>query len=195
LADLAPWRRSAKDFSDGELPAGRVRKALAALGTPLTTDLSPSDGFGATLVARRVAGIAPGAYPIHANGETAIKPLATTLATGDDIVRICMGQEQLRHICAAVVFHARHRDIFRRGMRSVDEALLRAGTLAHLLSLGATGTEIAFTTIGGFDAGRWHSLAGLTEEEEILYVAMLGIPGTSAVKADRLQPAHAHGQR
>ncbi|MFE6159664.1 hypothetical protein ACFQ7F_12225 [Streptomyces sp. NPDC056486] len=195
LADLTAWRRSAKDFGDAELPANRVREALAVLGTPLTTDLAPSGGFGATLIARRVTGLAPGAYPIRGTGEIADEPAGTTAATGDDIVRICMGQEQLRHTCAAVVFHARHQDIFRLGMRGVDEALLRAGSLAHLLYLGATGTSIAVTTIGGFDAGRWHSLAGLADEDEVLYVAMLGTPGTSAVKSDRLQPAHAHGQR
>lgn len=195
LADLAPWRRSAKDFSGSELSEDRVRQALAVLGTPLTTGLPPSDGFGATLVVRRIAGLTPGAYPIRGTGGMAAEPTGTTAATGDDIVRICMGQEQLRHTCAAVVFHARHRDIFRLGTRGIDEALLRAGALAHLVCLGATGAGIAVTTIGGFDAGGWHSLAGLADEDEVLYVAMLGTPGTSSVKIDRLQPAHAHGQR
>ncbi|MFF9069522.1 nitroreductase family protein [Streptomyces sp. NPDC014891] len=195
LADLAPLRRSARDFGDAELPLPRLREALSALGTALDTDLPASGGFGATLVARRVTGLAPGAYPVLGGGELAAEPTGTAHATAEDIVRICMGQEQLRHTCAAVVFHARHQDIFRRGMRGVDEALLRSGALAHLVYLGATATGTAVTTIGGFDAGRWHSLAGLADEDEVLYVAMLGTPGTSTVKIDRLPPAHAHGQR
>lgn len=195
LADLAPRRRSAKDFGDAALPLQRLREVLSALGTPLATDLPASPGFGATLVARRVTGLAPGAYPVLGNGGIAAQPTSTTPASAEDIVRFCMGQEQLRHTCAAVVFHARHQDVFRHGMRGVDEALLRSGALAHLVYLGATATGTAVTTIGGFDAGRWHSLAGLADEDEVLYVAMLGTPGTSAVKIDRLQPAHAHGQR
>ncbi|MFC8567089.1 hypothetical protein ACFUIW_15165 [Streptomyces sp. NPDC057245] len=195
LAGLAPRRRSAKDFGEAELREDRVRQALAFLGAPLTTGLPPSDGFGATLVARRVGGLAPGSYAVRGSGEIAVRPTRAAAAAGDDIVRICMGQEQLRHACAAVVFHARHDDIFRLGTRGIDEALLRAGALAHLLCLGATAAGIAVTTIGGFDAGGWHLLAGLADEDEVLYVAMLGEPGTSAVKTDRLQPAHAHGQR
>lgn len=193
-AELAARRRSAKDFAAGELPAGAVRDALAALATPLTTDLPLSDAFGATLVARRVAGLAPGAYPVR-GGTIAAEPAETVTATDDDIVRICMGQEHLRHTCAAVVFHARHQEIFRHGMPGVDEALLRVGSLAHLLCLGTTGAGIAATTIGGFDAGRWHALAGLPEEDEVLYVAMLGTSGTSTVKLDRLQRTYAHDER
>ncbi|CAL9286661.1 hypothetical protein SUDANB180_06390 [Streptomyces sp. enrichment culture] len=194
LTALAARRRSAKDFAAGELPVARLRQALARLGTPLTTDLADADGFGVTLVARDIAGLDQGAYSVQA-GALVPRPTAAPALSGDDIVRICMGQEQLRHSSAAVVLHTRHADIFRRGMRGVDEALLRAGSLAQLLYLGATDAGMAVTTIGGFDAGRWHTLAGLPDEDEVLYVAMLGLPGTSTVKSDRLQPAHAHGQR
>nr|WP_237694017.1 nitroreductase family protein [Streptomyces sp. SID2888] len=80
-------------------------------------------------------------------------------------------------------------------MAGVEQALLRAGALAHLLCLSATDTGIAITTIGGFDAGRWHALAGIPGENEVLYVALLGVTGASAVKLDRLQRAYAHDER
>ncbi|MFH8476220.1 hypothetical protein [Streptomyces sp. NPDC018000] len=194
LAGLTARRRSAKDFAAEVLPADAVRDALAAMVTPLTTDLSVGDGFGATLVVRRVAGLAPGAYRVRAGG-IAPEPSGTTVAADDEIVRICMGQEHLRHTAAAVVFHARRQEIFPLGMTGIDQALARAAALAHLLCLGATGAGAAVTTIGGFDTVRWHALAAVPEEEEVLYVAMLGTAGTSAVKLDRLQRAYAHDER
>lgn len=192
LAGLTGRRRSAKDFGPGTLSADAVVRALAAMSAPLPTDLPSSEGFGATLVARRVDGLASGSYRVLGGGTLAAA--SSAVASDDDIARICMGQEHLRSAAAAVVFHARHEEIFRLGMEGVDDALLRAGTLAHLLYLGATGAGVAITTIGGFDAGRWHDLAGLPYEDEVLYIAILGVRGAAAVKADRLQPAHAHGR-
>ncbi|MET7554057.1 nitroreductase family protein [Streptomyces albidoflavus] len=194
LSRLLARRRSTKDFAPADLPGGALRKALSALATPLTTDLPEADGFGATLVALQVAGVDPGAYPLR-GGRIAAEPAVRAVADRDSIVRICMGQEHLRHTAAAVVLHTRRHRMFPRGMAGVDQALLRAGALAHLLCLGATGAGIAVTTIGGFDSRRWHALASLPEEDEVLYVAMLGTGGTAPVKLDRLQRTYAHDER
>ncbi|MGW4648516.1 nitroreductase family protein [Kitasatospora sp. NPDC004289] len=195
LARLAAVRRSAKDFGPGPVPADALRRALAAMSTPLPTDLPPADGFGATLVARRVDGLAPGAYRVLRAGTEDAAPRGRATSSDDDLVRICMGQEHLRHTAAAVVFHGRREQVFRHGMAGIDHALLRAGALAHLLYLGATDADVAITTIGGFDAAAWHRLAGLTDQDEVLYVAMLGPRGAATRKTDRLQGAYAHGGR
>jgi hypothetical protein len=192
LAGAAPRRRSAKDFAPGEVGVDAVREALRALMTPLSTDLPATDGFGVTLVARHVAGLVAGAYPVR-GGSVASEPSGRCVAADDDLVRICMGQEHLRHASAAVVFHARQHDIFANGISGVDAALLRVGALAHLLYLGATAAGLAVTTIGGFDPGGWHHLGAAEEQDEVLYVALVGNDGADRVKLDRLEPAHAHG--
>ncbi|MGW1075400.1 nitroreductase family protein [Streptomyces sp. NPDC002537] len=192
LTALAARRRSTKDFAPQELSGRDLDRALAALRTPLATDLTADSELGATLVARRVSGRAPGNHTLFAP-----TPEATTgtALDGDTLVRACMGQEHLRHASALVVFHAPRHEVLQRGGNGLDETLLRAGALAHLLYLGAAGEDIAVTTIGGFDATRWRTLAGLPERHEVLYIALLGLPGRTAVKLDRLQQAYAHNER
>jgi hypothetical protein len=193
LAWLASRRRSAKDFAPGQLSTRAIRESLAPLATPLMTDLPPTDGFGVTLVVRRVDGLLPGCYPVL-SGAIAAPPSRAAVLDDDVLVRICMGQEHLRCACAVVLFHARKRDVFRSGMAGVDQALARAGCLAHLLYLGATGAGAAITAVGGFDGNEWRSRLGIPDEDEVLYVAMLGLPGASSVKLDRLQALYAHGK-
>ncbi|WP_181763922.1 nitroreductase family protein [Streptomyces albidus (ex Kaewkla and Franco 2022)] len=192
LTELAARRRSTKDFGAAALPGDALEHTLAALGTPLTTDLPEVTGLGATLVVRRVEGMAPGCYPIHGDG---LADACAAAPDGDELVRLCMGQEHLRHTGAVVLFHAPRGELFRHGARGVDDALLRAGALAHLLYLGSTEAGSAITTIGGFDAGRWGRLAALPKGHEVVYVAMLGMPGESTVKLDRLNRAYAHNER
>jgi len=194
LAVVTARRRSAKDFAAKDLPADTVREALAALATPLTTDLSTCAGFGVTLVARRVADLAPGAYRVLA-GDIAQQPSGTAPVDDQEVVRSCMGQEHLRHTAAAVVFHTARKEMFTLGLAGIDQALSRAAALAHLLCLGATAAGAAVTTIGGFDARRWHALAAVPEGDEVLYLAMLGTAGAAQVKLDRLQRAYAHDER
>jgi hypothetical protein len=106
-----------------------------------------------------------------------------------------MGQRHLRDASALVLFHAARRDLLAAGVSGIDETLLRAGMLAHLLYLGAAGAGAAVTAIGGFDGPRWARLTGLAPGTEVLYIALLGLPGTAAVKTDRLAAARAHDER
>lgn len=193
LTELAARRRSTKDFGAAPLSRDALEKTLAALGTPLTTDLPRGGGLGVTLVVRNVEGAAPGGYPLGGDGLGDVPSGAAP--DGDELVRLCMGQEHLRHTAAVVLFHAPRAELFRHGARGIDDALLRAGALAQLLYLGATGAGSAITTIGGFDAGCWARLAGLPKGDEVVYVAMLGVPGGSTVKLDRLNRAYAHNER
>jgi hypothetical protein len=165
------------------------------------TTLPPGEGFGARLVVRRAEGLAPGAYPVEGGeiGTPVPAPAGPGVSgeygvSGDELVRLCMGQEHLRHAGAALVFHARRGALFDQGAAGVDQGLLRVGALAHLLCLGATGSGIAATAIGGFDGAGWGSLAGVPEDDEVLYVVMLGVSGSGTVKLDRLPPAYAHGE-
>ncbi|WP_433230574.1 nitroreductase family protein [Micromonospora sp. CA-248260] len=193
LAVAAPRRRSAKDFTGETVPVGDVRRALRATGTRLPWDLPVTGTFGITVLARRVAGLAAGAYRVY-DGTLAPEPVAEHVVDGDELVRICMGQEHLRHAAAAVVFHAPRDAIFQLGIDGVDAALLRAGVLAHLLCLGAADAGLAITTIGGFDAAGWHRVSALPQRDEALYVALVGQAGVVAVKLDRLQRAYAHDE-
>lgn len=193
LTALAARRRSTKDFSPRELSGQALDRALAALRTPLATDLTADSELGATLVARRVRGYAPGNHPLFTQAPQTTA--STTGLDGNTLVQACMGQEHLRHASALVVFHAPRHEVLRHGGHGLDETLLRAGALAHLLYLGAAGQDIAVTAIGGFDAARWHTLAELPERHEVLYIALLGLPGHTAVKLDRLQHAYAHNER
>lgn len=193
LTRLAARRRSAKDFAPTPLTKPALGRALAALRTPLATDLGHDTELSATLVARRVTGCAPGSYPLYGCGPAADhQPVPPD---DDELVRVCMGQEHLRHAAALVLFHVPRAELVLPGTPSLDTALLRAGALAHLLYLGAADARIGVTAIGGFDAGRWRALAGLPAGHEVLYVVLLGNPGQAAVKLDRLHPAYAHNER
>ena len=191
LTALAARRRSTEDFGPAPIPAEDLDRVLAALYLPLATDLIEDSGLRATLVARSVTGRAPGSHPLY------LPPGEPTVPAPDDdqVVRACMGQKHLRHASAVVLFHVPRRDLLGDGVRGMDDALLRSGILAHLLYLGAAGAGIDITAIGGFDSGRWGTLAGLPERDEVLYVVTLGRSGRSSVKLDRLNPTYAHNER
>ncbi|ATE54588.1 hypothetical protein CNX65_15890 [Actinosynnema pretiosum] len=191
---LAARRRSSKDFAAVPLPLADLERALAALGTPLALDAPHDARVRATLVARRVTGVAPGSYPLP-DGLPGTRLVAG--APGDEeLVSTCMGQEHLRNSAALVLLHTDRESLLRDGAASIEAALLRAGALAHLLYLGAAGAGVAVTAIGGFDGCRWRALAGLPGTTEVLYAVLLGgAEGAAPTKLDRLQPAYAHNAR
>ncbi|QFZ19606.1 nitroreductase family protein [Saccharothrix syringae] len=191
---LAARRRSTKDFRPEALDGATLDRVLAVLRTPLAVDLPPVAGLSATLVARNVRGRAPGCYPVRGTGPVCGPESAPVAAAPpeDELLRACMDQEHLRHAAALVLFHTARQDLLCHG---IDDTLLRAGALAHLLYLGAAGEGVAITAIGGFDGPRWRALAGLPGRDEVLYVVLLGGSGGAALKLDRLQPAYAHTGR
>ncbi|GLZ29302.1 hypothetical protein Lesp02_14920 [Lentzea sp. NBRC 105346] len=193
MTSLAAKRRSAKDFAPAVLTCDEIDRTLAALRTPLLTDLPPDSGLGLTLVVREVADCAPGSYPLYGPGR--MSDPAAVAPSGDELVRVCMGQEHLRHASAVLLCHTDRQRLLDAGPRGVSDALFRAGALTHLLYLGAAATGVDVTAIGGFDSMGWRVLAGLPDGHEVLYVALLGRSGRTSVKLDRLHRAYAHNER
>lgn len=186
FAAAAGRRRSAKDFRAATLPAAPLSRALAAAcGTGSRTRV--------TLIARRVAGLAQGAYDVD-GGRLGAPGRNAVLPDAEELVDICMGQSHLRDACAALVLHQDRREVLGHGRGGVEQALADAGAIGHLLYLAATAEGIAITAIGGFDAARWHAAAGLDESSEVLYVLMLGVAGDCQVKVDRDAISKSHGE-
>jgi SagB-type dehydrogenase family enzyme len=205
--ELSRARRSSKGFRPGSVPAEDLARALAALRTPLAVDLPPGPGLEITLLARSVAGLAPGAYPIteHAYAPTttptavsngsAPAPAAAHPVADRDIVESCMRQEHLGPAAAAVLFHAAHDRIVGRPPAAVRELMFRAGALGQLLYLGARAHGVGVTAVGGFDSARWRDLARLDGREEPLYLVLLGLDDGPGTKWDSLQTAYPQRER
>ncbi|MET0136718.1 MAG: nitroreductase family protein [Kibdelosporangium sp.] len=192
-AALTRSRQSCKNFEPGGLSREAVYRTLLALATPLPTDLPAGKAFRLTFMA------APGrvAQACRAAVDVLDADLAVSrqLSDRDTVVAACNGQQHLA--CAQLFVLCRIRrsalpaDNEPQGLR---DALFRAAAAAHLVYLGAARSGMAVTAVGGFDADRWRELAGLSDDEEIVYVVALGFDGTATRKHDRAELAHAHGE-
>ncbi|MEU1422072.1 nitroreductase family protein [Kitasatospora sp. NPDC005751] len=204
LGDPSEWpkllatRASSKAFVPGTVPAADVWQAVSALSTPVRTDLPAASPMGATLVLRSAE--EPGQNAVHPlTGEGARR--TGRLPSADEVVRACMRQRTLAGAAAVVLLHAPRTALTdsagdsAAGAEDLRELAFRCGALGQLLYLGANRARIGVTGVGGFDAALWHTLAGLPESDEILYVLMLGRPDDSGVKLDRLATAHAQNER
>lgn len=173
---LTAERTSCKQFT-GEVPEdAAIRAALGALATPLPTDLdevaAPDDPAGVRITVLRA-----------------------TPERREETVAACMGQEHAGRAGAFVLFHADRASLLAdKGTQQLKEALLRAAAGAHLGYLGAARTGMGVTAIGGYHGDRWRRIAGLGEDRELLYLLAFGIEGDAALKLDRLETAHAHGE-
>ncbi|ROR44962.1 nitroreductase family protein [Kitasatospora cineracea] len=204
LGDPSDWpellaaRASSKAFVPGTVPAAEVWQAVSALSTPVRTDLPADSPMGATLVLRSAE--EPEHNAVHLlTGEGARRP--GRLPSTDEVVRACMQQRSLADSAAVVLLHAPRTALSdtaaeaAAGSEDLRELAFRCGALGQLLYLGATRAGIGVTGVGGFDAALWHSLAGLPDSDEILYVLLLGRPDDSGIKFDRLATAHAQNER
>ncbi|WP_329496956.1 nitroreductase family protein [Kitasatospora herbaricolor] len=204
LGDPSEWpkllasRASSKAFVPGTVPAADVWQAVSALSTPVRTDLPAASPMGATLVLRSAE--EPEHNAVHLlTGEG--ERLPGPLPTADEVVRACMQQRTLAGAAAVVLLHAPRTALSdtgsgtAAGAEDLRELAFRCGALGQLLYLGANRAQVGVTGVGGFDAALWHSLAGLPESDEILYVLLLGVPDDSGVKLDRLATAHAQNER
>ncbi|MFS0696139.1 nitroreductase family protein [Streptomyces nitrosporeus] len=194
---LLAARSSSKAFAPGTVPAAAIRQAVAALTTPVGTDLPASSPLAATLVVRSAA--EPeynGVHPLTRHGKQ-----SAGTPSAEDVAQACMRQRPLAEAAAALLLHAPRTALGgprRRpddGAGNLRELAFRCGALGQLLYLGAARSGTGVTGVGGFDSALWRSLAGLPQTEEILYVLLLGRPDESGAKLDRLSTAHAQNER
>lgn len=184
------------------MPADDIWQAVSALTTAVVTDLPGNSSLAATLVIRSAAETEQnGVYPLTREGRRAGR-----LPSGDEMAKACMQQQTLVEAAAVVLMHAPRaalEDFSVDGPEvqvgaeagSLGELALRCGALGQMLYLGATRAGIGVTGIGGFDAAMWRSLAGLPENDEVLYVLLLGRPDDSGIKLDRLGAAIAQNEQ
>ncbi|WP_217189313.1 nitroreductase family protein [Streptomyces buecherae] len=201
LGDPSGWpeligtRVSSKAFTGEPVPAAAVWKAVAALCTPLETDLPAASPLAATLVLRSTTEPAQDAVYRLRTGERQPVPLPST----DEVARACMQQRPLAGAAAIVLLHVPRASLAGAGSagdaESLRELAFRCGALGQLLYLGANRAGIGVTAIGGFDSPLWRTLAGLPEGDETLYALLLGRPDDSGIKFDRLAMAHAQNER
>lgn len=200
LTAAAEWRsailgrRSAKGFRKESLTVAQVGELLDAIrgeGLPADCPLDGSMRFGVRLVARNVDGL---------SGVFAYSPENHILhlidAQADDPRPACMRQELAGDAAALLILHAPLRRLLDEyGYSAFTELQFRAAELGQRLHLAAArlGPLFGMTCIGGFDGEHCGTLARLGEDEETLYVILLGIRDESAFKHDRLSVAFSHG--
>ncbi|WP_035803317.1 nitroreductase family protein [Kitasatospora mediocidica] len=201
LGDPSEWsqligtRASSKAFTGEAVSAAAVWQAVSALSTPLETDLPDASPLSATLVLRSTTEPEQDAVYRLGTGER----LPGQLPSTDEVARACMQQRALAGAAAVLLLHVPRTSLAGDGSaadaESLRELTFRCGALGQLLYLGANRATVGVTGIGGFDTPLWRTLAGLPEDDEILYALLLGCPDDSGVKFDRLATAHAQNER
>ncbi|MER7792303.1 hypothetical protein [Streptomyces sp. NPDC097640] len=188
-------RRSCKRFS-GDVPEpGALLGMLAALDTPLPADLTATEtdrGVRAMLLLHD--GPTARVCSDTLRGSRIGVTVPDRFRDLDLLVRSCMGQANARVAAGYVLFHIPRGELFSGGPRDLRDAVFRASCGAHLLYLGAGLNSVAITTIGGYDPDLWREYAGLTVEDEPLYLLALGVDQAGSIKHDRAQVAYAHGE-
>lgn len=194
-SELIGTRASSKAFTGAPVPAAAVWQAVSALTTPLETDLPDATALSATLVLR--SAVEPGHDAVYRldTGERRPKRLPST----DEVARACMQQRALAGAAAILLLHVPRTSLAgagsAAGAENLRELAFRCGALGQLLYLGAHRARVGVTAIGGFDTPLWRTLAGLPEDDEILYALLIGRPDDSGIKFDRLAMAHAQNER
>ncbi|MEV6975765.1 nitroreductase family protein [Kitasatospora sp. NPDC093806] len=201
LGEVSGWpeligtRLSSKAFTGEPVPATAVWRAVSALSTPLETDLPVASPLSATLVLRSTTDPDRDAVYRLDTGERRPGRLPST----DEVARACMQQRALAGAAAVLLLHVPRTSLAGPGSagdaENLRELAFRCGALGQLLYLGANRAQVGVTGIGGFDTPLWRTLAGLPEDDEILYALLLGSPDDSGIKFDRLAMAHAQNER
>ncbi|MFF9913235.1 nitroreductase family protein [Streptomyces sp. NPDC013457] len=193
--ELIATRSSSKAFTGEPVAADAVWQAVSALSTPLATDLPEVSPLSATLVLRSTTDPERDAVYRLRTGERRPERLPST----DEVARACMQQRALAGASAVLLLHVPRTSLAgadsAAGAENLRELGFRCGALGQLLYLGANGAKLGVTAIGGFDTPLWRTLAGLPEDDEILYALLLGCPDDSGIKFDRLAMAHAQNER
>lgn len=185
-------RRSAKGFRGEPLSVAQLGELLAALraeGVPADCPSYDAVRVGVRLVAANVDGLS-GVFA-YSPGSHALHPLDAMV---EDPRSACMLQEIARGMAALVILHAPIFRLFdRQGYSAFAELHFRAAEVGQRLHLAAARLGVGITCLGGFDGQRCAALAHLGDDEEVVYVLLLGVADEAAVKQDRLSVAFSHG--
>jgi nitroreductase len=187
-------RRSAKGFRTEPIGLEEIGELLAALrGTGLPSDCGAQGAaayLGVRLVARNIDGLSGiYAYAPEEHALALIDPQAS------DPRPACMQQGLAGNAAALLIFHAPLcRLVEEHGFSAFAELQFRAAELGQRLHLAATRLgQLGITCIGGFDGEECATLARLGEDEETVYVILVGIRDESVFKYDQLNVAFSHG--
>ena len=186
-------RRSAKGFRSEPLEIAGLSQVLAAIAAPsLRTDSSTASptGLRARLVAKNVEGVS-GVYDYDAPTHSLHR-----LAIGDplDFRPSCMGQALANNAAALIFLHAPFRHLIEeQGYSAFAELHFYAAQLAQQAYLAAYRAGVGMTCIGGFDETQCARLGRLDDNDEVIYVIVLGVADETASKHDRLRIAYSHG--
>jgi SagB-type dehydrogenase family enzyme len=187
-------RRSAKGFRTEPTSLEVIGELMAALrGTGLPSDCAAQGAaahMGVRLVARNVDGLSGiYAYAPEEHALAQIDPQAS------DPRPACMQQGLAGNAAALLIFHAPLcRLVEEHGFSAFAELQFRAAELGQRLHLAATRLgQLGITCIGGFDGEECATLARLGEDEETIYVILVGIRDESVFKYDQLNVAFSHG--
>ena len=96
----------------------------------------------------------------------------------DEICYLCLGQE-LGLKASAVIFHTcdLQKAIFKYGERAYRYIHMDAGHLGQRINLAAVNLELGVSGIGGFFDDNVNEILGIPEDEAVVYITTLGVPG------------------
>ncbi|WP_078603228.1 nitroreductase family protein [Streptomyces sp. NRRL S-474] len=195
---LTQLRYSCKAFAPEDQPPSAVARTMSVLSTALPTDLRRLNGERDGGVRISLI-IGPGAnvgacrekFP---SGDVRLV-VSDVVGDRDAITRLCFGQRHIGDAQALVLFHIPRERVLLDGHPQVlRDALFRASAAAQLIYLGAARNSVAVTAVGGFDGPGLRDVAGIGDDEEVVYLMALGVDAEGGHKIDRLAAAHAHGE-
>lgn len=195
---LTRLRYSCRAFAPEDQAPLAVARTLSVLGTALPTDLplltgERDGGVRVSLVVGpgRDAEACRGLFP---TGDVRLV-VSDALADPEAVTQLCNGQRHIGAAQALILFHIPKERVLLDGHPQVlRDALFRASAAAQLIYLGAARNSVAVTAVGGFDAPGLRAVAGVGDDDEVVYLLALGVEARAAQKADRMAMAHAHGE-
>jgi nitroreductase len=197
-AEVIRGRRSATCFADGPIALPDLQTVLDRAHSGLVTDVPQAELPALTLILADRAGAVDAAAGSDAFGrpEFGLRPgWARVRRAGLDdpayVVPAFMAQEHLYNAAAVALIHANVRVLSDRDSELMRETVFRAGSLGHLLCLGAAEAGLGATAVGGFDAAVWRRLGDLPAGQEVVYLIAFGQAAVGGPKIDRAEPAHA----
>ena len=174
-------RRSALNFSTQPLSLEEISQILwAAQGVtdpPSGKRTAPSSGatypITMYLSAHNIDSLEPGLYRYRSECHQ-----LQLVAAGDyrrRIHAIALRQQWALEASAVIIFSGNSDKVARKYKNhSRDSVLLEAGHISQNIYLQCTALDMGVVAIGGFSRTEMHALLGLPEEEEVVYLNLIG---------------------